>query len=168
MKREYYKPAIQERELRVASPITLIPAGEKEAELLSAIHAECFPNYWDHKAFTDFFSVPDTFARLASLGGEVAGMAVWRVAGEQADILTIAVRPAFRRRGVARRLLAEAVAESRKAGATTLFLDVEDGNAPALGLYETHGFSQISRRRLYYRQKDGTYTDALVMQKKIA
>ncbi len=45
-----------------------------------------------------------------------------------------------------------------------MFLDVEDGNATAIQLYEQYGFTQIKRRKQYYRQKDGTFTDALVMQ----
>lgn len=141
--------------------------GAGEAELLAAIHAECFPNYWDREAFTDFFSVKGTFALLAELGQELVGMVVVRPQHEQADILTLAVRPAWRRGGVARQMLAQALEKAREFGAQELFLEVEEGNQAAIGLYENAGFSHAGRRKLYYRQRDGTYTDALVMRRKL-
>ncbi len=95
-------------------------------------------------------------------------MVVVRVTHEQADIITIAVRPEFRRRGLARELMRQSIEIAKSLGATELFLDVENGNTAALALYDTLGFSQISRRKLYYRQKDGSYTDALVMKCKLA
>lgn len=144
--------------------------GESEAEMLAAIHEECFPNYWDSSAFTDFFSVAGTHALLAEAPGtkEPVAMIVYRVQFEQADIITLAVRPAWRRQGIARALAQQSLAHMRDLGGQTVFLDVEDGNSPAISLYETMGFSHERRRKLYYRQKDGSYTDALVMKKKIA
>lgn len=95
-------------------------------------------------------------------------MMVYRVQQEQAEIITLAVLPSHRRQGIARELLKKTIENCRAAGASELFLDVEDGNLAAMQLYETHGFSFIRRRKLYYRQKDGSFTDALVMAKKLA
>lgn len=106
--------------------------------------------------------------RGGSQDDEPAGMMVYRVQFDQADIITLAVKPAFRRKGMACALVENALAHMTQLGAKTIFLDVEDGNQPAISLYESLGFSHERRRKLYYRQKDGTYTDALVMKKKIA
>ena len=95
-------------------------------------------------------------------------MIVWRNQHAQSDIITLATRPAFRRKGLGRALLAQALAQMETAGVRDIFLDVEDGNAAALALYEAHGFRYQRRRKLYYRQKDGSFTDALVMHKKIS
>jgi ribosomal-protein-alanine N-acetyltransferase len=149
----------------MAGGFGLRAVGAEEAAMLAAIHEECFPSYWDNDAFNDFFAVEGTYALLAERGSEAAAMMVWRLAGEQADIITLAVRPAFRRQGLARTLLAEALNQLRAQGAQTLFLDVEDGNHAAIRLYEQAGFAHQRRRKLYYRQKDGSYTDALVMKK---
>ena len=135
--------------------------------MLSRIHEECFPNYWNRDAFTNFFGVKNTFALLAEIVGEPVGMMVVRPQHEQADILTIAVRPAFRRGGIARQLLTHALDKAREFGAETLFLEVEDGNIAAITLYERAGFIHAGRRKLYYRQLDGTFTDALVMRRKL-
>ncbi len=147
--------------------ITLRPATESEAKILTAIHQECFPTYWSINSFNDFFSVDGTLALLAE-NPHAVGMMVYRLHHEQADIITIAVRPACRRRGIARALLAQAMQTMASRGVNAIFLDVEDGNVAALQLYETHGFTVINRRKHYYKQKDGSFTDALVMTRKLS
>lgn len=141
--------------------------GDEASETLAKIHEECFPTYWNIEAFNDFFSVVGTHAIIARIG-EPVGMIVYRVQFDQADIITLAVLSSHRRQGIAKALLEEALADIKKLGGATVFLDVEEGNDAAVALYETHGFSHERRRKLYYRQKDGSYTDALVMKKKIA
>lgn len=151
-------------------PVRLSEVGPEASEKLTAIHAEAFAGYWNPNDFNDFFSVPGTRAVLAegARGEGPAGMVVLRVAGGQADIITIAIRRAWRRQGLGRSLMRMAVEMAREQGADVMFLDVEDGNTAALALYEGLGFTRLSRRRLYYRQKDGSYTDALVMTRKLA
>jgi ribosomal-protein-alanine N-acetyltransferase len=148
-----------ENSLRIASV--------SDAATLSSIHEECFPNYWNGESFTDFFSVAGTSGYIVSNPDPVA-MIIYRVQHEQADIITLGVRNTHRRRGIARMLVEKALADCRALGAQELFLDVENGNQPALSLYESLGFTFLRRRKLYYRQTDGTYTDALVMTCKLA
>jgi len=95
------------------------------------------------------------------------GMMVYRIAFDQADLLTVAVRSAFRKAGIAKKLVADSMSHCAELGAKKLFLEVEVGNDPAIKLYETQGFKHISRRKLYYKQLDGSLTDALVMSKKL-
>lgn len=142
--------------------------GPVESPMLVAIHRQCFPNYWDVDAFNDFFAIPGTFATVAEIGDDTVAMCVHRVQHEQADIITLAVLPGWRRRGLGRILLENAMKHALSMGADRMFLDVEDGNGAAKALYEAHGFSVINRRVHYYRQKDGSYTDALVMNCKLA
>ncbi|MCE2926176.1 MAG: GNAT family N-acetyltransferase [Rickettsiales bacterium] len=138
--------------------------GAEAAALLAEIHRESFPMYWDLTAFNDFFNIPQTRALMIGEGA----MIVFRQSGEQADIITLAVRPNHRRQGFARKLVLAALEELKASRAEQIFLDVEVGNSPAIKLYESIGFLVQRRRKLYYRQKDGSYTDALVMSKKIA
>lgn len=138
-----------------------------EAEILTEIHAECFPRYWNRQAFTDFFAVKNTFAKLVECDGKAVAMMVYRVAYDQADVLTVAVRPAFRKVGIAKKLVTDALTHCAELGVEKLFLEVEVGNDPAIKLYEKLGFKHISRRKLYYQQLDGSLTDALVMAKKL-
>jgi ribosomal-protein-alanine N-acetyltransferase len=150
--------------------VRLRESSAQDSDLLAAIHRQCFPNYWNPDAFTDFFAVAGTFALLAAAESpphDPMGMVVYRTSFEQADIITLAVLPQWRRAGLGGMLLSAAMQQSLLRGCKTMFLDVEEGNVAALRLYEGFGFAHVSRRRLYYRQKDGSFTDALVMSKKL-
>lgn len=146
---------------------------EDSADILTKIHEECFPRYWNRDAFTDFFAVSGTLAFLVEerdmLGKEKnpVAMVIYRTAFEQADIITIAVRPNWRRKNISRFMMEKVLSDCKQKEVKKIFLDVEEGNIPAIKLYESIGFKYISRRKLYYQQPNGTFTDALVMEKKL-
>lgn len=142
-----------------ASGLRIRPAGPAAAPALAALHAEVFPEEpWDVGALTALLAGPGTLALLAlpdpppDPGGEaLLGFAMLRVAGGEAEILTLAVHPRHRRRGVARRLLdATATAAAVIGGATALFLEVAEDNRAARALYRGAGFRRVGRRRGYY------------------
>lgn len=91
------------------------------------------------------------------------GFAMVRVAGEEAEILSLDVLPEARRQGLGHEILTEAMAQARARGAREMYLEVDTGNAPARALYAKAGFSPRGTRVGYYRAKDGTRSDALVM-----
>lgn len=140
---------------------------ETEAGTLTEIHKKCFPRYWNREAFTDFFSVKGTCAFLVEENENPVAMVVYRVSFDQADILTLAVLPQWRRNGLAEKMLGEILGGCKISGVKKIFLEVEEVNIAAFNLYEKSGFKQIGRRKLYYQQLDGSYTDALVMEKKL-
>jgi RimJ/RimL family protein N-acetyltransferase len=76
--------------------------------------------------------------------------------------LGLMVAAAWRRRGVGRALLEQAVAWAREAGIRKLELHVFPHNEPALALYERFGFAREGYRRAHYRRGDG-YVDAILM-----
>jgi ribosomal-protein-alanine N-acetyltransferase len=80
-------------------------------------------------------------------------------------VLTLAVEPAHRRRGVARDLLRQALALAAAAGAEEAFLEVAADNPGALALYRAEGFEQAGQRGGYYRRTDGETVDALVLRR---
>jgi ribosomal-protein-alanine N-acetyltransferase len=73
-----------------------------------------------------------------------------RFAADEMEVLRIAAAVEFRRRGLARRLLRNALAEARAAGIRAAFLEVHAGNLPAVCLYEGLGFVPVGRRAGYY------------------
>ena len=88
--------------------------------------------------------------RLAAPEQTVQGFLIVRSAGDEAEILTLAVDPSHRRQGLARALLAAAIDSLRKAGAKRLFLEVDEANEPARGLYQSLGAVAVGRRPRYY------------------
>ncbi len=132
--------------------------GVAQADALAAIHAAAFPvaERWDGVAIAALLATPGCFALLAA-----GGMAMTRVAGDEAELLTLAVLPAVQGRGIGGGLLAVALAEAARRGAAAVLLEVAPGNDAARTLYGRAGFGEVGLRRDYY--PDGG--DALVMRR---
>ena len=129
-------------------------------EALADLHARCFttPRPWSAAEFADFLG-----SRFCFLLREPAGFLLGRVIADEAELLTVAVDPAARRQGMGARLLTGFATTARARGATTAFLEVAVGNAPAQALYRQAGWVETGRRKAYYHAPDGTAEDALVM-----
>lgn len=117
--------------------------------VLAALHTASFPDGWGVGFIRDLLDGPSTFAFIADSGFILA-----RIAGSEAEILTIAVAPQQRRRGIGRALVREAASHAQSLGATMLFLEVVTDNEPALKLYVGAGFKAVGLRRAYYQGKD--------------
>jgi ribosomal-protein-alanine N-acetyltransferase len=104
--------------------------------------------------------LPGHFGLLAARQDQPLGFALGRAQADQAEILTIAVRPGARGQGVGRALVNALLAEAAKRGALELFLEVAEPNAAARALYAGAGAKEVGRRRRYYA--DGA--DALVLR----
>jgi ribosomal-protein-alanine N-acetyltransferase len=137
-------------------------AAAAHAPAMAAIHAAAFPpgERWGADAFGLQLGLPGVFGLLDERGG----MLLARVAAGEAEILTLAVHPAARRRGIAGALLGEAALVARAAGAVELFLEVSAANAAALALYKAAGFATVGRRAAYYADR----SDALVQRRALA
>jgi len=95
-------------------------------------------------------------------GAEVLGYAGLDHGGDVADVMTIAVAPSARGRGLGRRLLDELETRARAGRAASVMLEVRADNAAAIGLYDRAGYTVVSTRRRYYQPGD---IDALVMRR---
>jgi ribosomal-protein-alanine N-acetyltransferase len=89
----------------------------------------------------------------------VAMIVIWIIIDE-AHIGSIAVHPDYRRRGIGRRILLQALIEAGKKGATMATLEVRRSNLPAQAMYRQLGFSGVGVRPRYYRDNG---EDALLM-----
>jgi ribosomal-protein-alanine N-acetyltransferase len=90
----------------------------------------------------------------------ICAYCAFRLVLDEMHVMTVAVAPKERRRGLARRLLGFALRRAARNGARTAFLELRAGNREALGLYESLGFRPHSRRRAYYQEP---VEDALVL-----
>jgi [ribosomal protein S18]-alanine N-acetyltransferase len=135
-----------------ASAIAVRLAGPGDAAAMAAIHATCFDRGWDEAAMASFITGLGCLSLLASRAqsGPPEGILVARKAGDEAEILTLAVHPDCRRAGLARALVEAAMAHLRAAGATRVFLEVDEANAAAGALYRAFGAVEVGRRCRYY------------------
>lgn len=124
---------------------------------LENLHRACFPDKpWSAQDFAD----------LKKSGCDIIasqnGFIVWRTVVDEAEIITIGVRPEARKNGIATAMLTLVENDLKKRGVKKIFLEVAENNVPAKKLYEQNGFIQISIRPKYY---DGI--DAILMEKNL-
>lgn len=137
---------------------TIATATPSHAGAMAAIHRTAFPpaDSWSRDVILMQLEMPATFGLISSLGGMILG----RVAADEAEILTLAVSPAQRRRGLGSALLRMAMDRAANLGAASMFLEVAVTNHAARALYAAHGFTEAGLRRHYYT--DGT--NALILR----
>jgi [ribosomal protein S18]-alanine N-acetyltransferase len=139
----------------------LTPLPPAQFDAAAAIHATGFSRGWSEEEIDALTAQPGTAALGAEWAGGLLGFVVVRAAADEAEILTIAVDPAWRGCGLAGRLLDGAIEEAAMRGGRKLFLEVDAGNVPALALYRRRGFAEVGRRFGYYAAEGGG--DALVL-----
>ena len=140
-----------------------------EADLLSDIHGDVFARAWSADDFAMLLRRQNVFAlglSRDSLFGmrRLLGFALLRIAADEAEILTIAVRSGYRGRGYGRMLMEEAMRRLYRERVAACFLEVDRGNEAAVGLYRGLGFKEVGRRKGYYQAPAGTEGTALVMR----
>ncbi|MCP5412859.1 MAG: GNAT family N-acetyltransferase [Alphaproteobacteria bacterium] len=133
----------------MSAPVRLFdPAADSLADL-AVLHAASFDAPWNEAALAALLDTPGTFAFHSRDGFVLA-----RVAGDEAEILTLAVAPAARGQGLGRALMLEAANRSQELGAAALFLEVGVANPAALALYAGLGFANVGARKGYYDGQD--------------
>jgi ribosomal-protein-alanine N-acetyltransferase len=136
--------------------------------VLATYEKELFPySPWSTSQFKEEFAgIPTTrFMSVAEDGNTIIGYCGVFVPapGVEADILTVAVLPAYRRQGIAREFMLQIENYAIEREASALMLEVELSNEAAIKLYESLGYMKISVRMDYY----GPGKDAHVMRKEL-
>ena len=146
---------------------TLSPAGVRDARAMAALHGSSFHRGWSEHEFERLLVDRGVVADRATVGRSLAGFIVSRIAGDEAEILSIAVAASRRGRGLARQLLDLNLRRLAGLGVQAVFLEVGDDNAPALRLYRRAGFREVGRREGYYRDQSGKASAALVLRRNL-
>lgn len=137
--------------------------------VLATYEKELFPySPWSTSQFKEEFAgIPTTrFISVAEDGNTIIGYCgVFLPApGVEADILTVAVLPAYRRQGIAKEFMRQIEGWAKERKASAMMLEVEVSNESAIKLYESLGYMKISVRMDYY----GPGKDAHVMRKELS
>lgn len=142
--------------------------GALDLDRAANLHAESFmplgERAWTRQDLAGLLAAPGVAGLLLRAGGDDLGFALCRIAADEAELLTIAVRPTHRRQGAGRLLLQGVIDHVREAGARTLFLEVGVDNPAARKLYETKGFCAVGHRPAYYQRAGGRAADGVVMR----
>ena len=122
----------------------------------------CFSDPWSERSIASELDNNLAFWLVAVEGETVAGYFGSQTVMEETDMMNVAVHPDFRRQGIAEALVNGLVEHLKAMGSRCLTLEVRASNAPAIALYEKLGFTEIGRRKNYYRNPR---EDALILRK---
>ncbi|MBV9219898.1 MAG: GNAT family N-acetyltransferase [Methylobacteriaceae bacterium] len=131
------------------------------------LHAPSFGHPWSEYEFERLLAADNTVAdgALEAGGRRLLGFVLSRNAGEEAEILTVVVDAATRRRGLGRALVGTHLARLAGLGVKALFLEVEEENRAAIALYAGYDFREVGRRQGYYPKASGEAASAVVMRR---
>jgi ribosomal-protein-alanine N-acetyltransferase len=143
----------------------LSKASPRDAAAIAPLHAASFRRGWSEHEVEGLLTDRHVIAHRALVRGALAGFVMSRLVEDEAEILSIAVTAARRGRGLSRSLLTLHLRRLAGLGARTVFLEVDEHNAPAKRLYDRAGFYEISRRPNYYPAAGGKSAAALVLRR---
>jgi len=122
-------------------------ATEQDSEWIAAIQSEANLPLWK----------PNSTSWVL----DKKAFAIWQAVGDECELLSIAVQPVERGKGLAKTLMEYCCNELAKQGVKNFFLEVRESNFTAISLYKKLGYKKISERKKYYANGEA----AIIMQK---
>ena len=143
----------------------------REASLLDipvlvSLDREYFPDTaWPAEQFRGEIGKPTRFFLTVEVNEEIIAYAGAFLpgAGGEGDIMTIAVKPEYRRQGIAKELIARLESWAKARGASAMMLEVDVKNESAILLYLHLGYEILNVRKNYY----GYGKDAQIMRREL-
>lgn len=134
----------------------------EQLDEIERIERACFSMPWTLQQLETQLTDERHVFLAAELGSLTAGYVGMMYVLDEGYISNVAVDADFRRRGVADALIAALIARCEELKLVFVTLEVRRSNAPAIALYEKHGFVTVGERKNYYELPR---EDALLMTK---
>lgn len=137
-----------------------------ENDLAEAYEIEqlCYPLPWSKEIF--FSNQGERYLNLKIIvDNKIVGFCICQLVVDEANLFNIAIHPKYRNQGLAKTLLNQLIDDlmAMPNKILTLWLEVRKSNKPAIELYQSIGFNQITIRKNYYPTTDGNEEDAIIM-----
>jgi ribosomal-protein-alanine N-acetyltransferase len=129
-----------------------------------SIEMQSMPSPWSRELFEEELKRSQANYFVIEEEGILAGYIGYWEAPEEAHIITLAIAPSFRNRGLGKRMMDHFFAFAARKGARLATLEVREGNEAGRGLYEKCGFRMVAIRKKYYSDN---LEDAVVMIREI-
>jgi [ribosomal protein S18]-alanine N-acetyltransferase len=137
-------------QLLPGAPPQFTEADTRDAVAISALHAASFRRGWGEDEVYRLLADQANVTHRAMIRHSLVGFIMSRLAADEAEILSVAIAPARRGRGLSRPLLDFHLRTLAGRAARAVFLEVDEHNAPARRLYARAGFREVGRRKAYY------------------
>ena len=125
-----------------------------EAHIPQMVELEkiCFSLPWTADMIKSELNNPSCLYLAAVDGDTLVGYIGVQTVLDEGYINNVAVRPEYRRQGIAAALISLLVDQARAIGLAFMTLEVRESNTPAISLYEKLGFTTVGRRKNYYEK----------------
>lgn len=141
--------------------IDITPMTFEDINSIEPSFSENFDKFWSIAILKNDFENENSKYVVAKLNDEIVGFAGIKIIIDEADIMNIAVRTDKRKLGIGSLLLENLVSLARNLKCTSITLEVNENNLPAIRLYEKFNFKKIGLRKKYYNNTD----NAIIMRK---
>lgn len=140
--------------------------GPADQEAVLGIERQSMPDPWSGPQVAAELEAANGLGWVAESDGSVCGYVFFRVCAPESELLRLAVAPSWRRKGIGRRLVEEALFSLKNLqGCDCCFLEVRAANEAAQRLYLRTGFVRTGRRKAYYSHP---FEDAVVLRRDLA
>ena len=153
----YLKKSQAERTLEES--IQILPLTEEDIHTISPIFASEFDEFWNIDILKNDFKNENSTYLVAKLHNEIVGFAGFLKVVDEANLMNIVTKVNKRQLGIGAKLLSAVISEAKKQNCTSITLEVNANNLPAIHLYEKFNFKRIGLRKKYYNNTD----DAILM-----
>lgn len=142
------------------SEIEIVRARNEDLPRIAEIARESLHEPWSEAGLASEAAQPHGRLLVArdETSGRVLGYLVAHRIADEVHVLSLAVSPRARRRGVGARLLDAVLAQQGGERVRVAHLEVRESAAAARALYARRGFVAIGRRRRYYANGEDAIT----------
>jgi ribosomal-protein-alanine N-acetyltransferase len=119
-----------------------------------ALEEATFPSPWSRRMLTDELGAPGRHYVVVEGPDGLEAYGGIMVSDDEGHVMTVAVDPERRGRGIGSRLMVALLRAALDMGATRMLLEVRPSNMDARRLYRRFGFVPVDIRPRYYRDED--------------
>ena len=114
-----------------------------------------FDDFWSFSTLKEEVENENSSYIIGKINNEIIGFAGLKKIFDQADIMNIVIKKIYRNQGIGTLLLENLILLAKDLNISTLFLEVNEQNKPAIHLYEKLGFERLGIRKKYYNKNNG-------------
>lgn len=114
-----------------------------------------FDDFWSFSTLKEELENENSSYIIGKINNEIIGFAGLKIIFDQVDIMNIVIKKTYRNQGIGTLLLENLILLAKDLNISTLFLEVNEQNKPAIHLYEKLGFERLGIRKKYYNKNNG-------------
>ena len=142
----------------------ILPMNETHVSAVAELEKLCFSAPWSERSIASELQNEYSLWLVEERDGVAVAYVGSQSCPPEADVMNVAVAPAFRRQGIGEGLMVALMDALRDKGMESLTLEVRASNSSAIALYDRLGFTEVGRRPNYYTDP---VEDALIMRKEL-